>query len=152
MGQGLRRFLFSDGVRAESFPASVGLTLLRVYAGLALAFSHGLGKIPPSEGFAGMVGGLDLPVPAFFAWMSGIAEFFGGLLLALGLLTRPVALLILLNMTVVVFRFHIMAQGDPFGDYELPLFFFFAAMAFLLRGSGPLSMDAAVRRSLGRDG
>lgn len=121
----------------------VGLMGLRVYAGLALALAHGWGKVPPSEGFRGMVDGLGLPAPELFAWLAAAAEFGGGLLLAIGLLTRPVALVLLVHFSVVVLLAH---AGDPFGRRELPLFFWFSALVFLTSGGGRYSLDALVRR------
>lgn len=117
----------------------IGLLILRVFAGLALAFGHGLGKIPPSEGFTGMVGNLGLPAPGLFAWLSGLAEFAGGVLLALGLLTRPAALFIFLNMTVAVLLAH---AGDGFGEREKALLFGFIAIQFFFTGAGRYSIDA----------
>lgn len=146
-----RSAVLFGGPAHDPLPTSVGVALLRIYAGLALALAHGLGKLPPQEGFVGMLAGMGLPLPEFFAWMAAIAEFFGGLLLALGLLTRPAALLVFLNMFVVVFVFHIGHQGDPFGDYELGLFFFFTAFIFLARGGGRFSVDRLLRGSPGRE-
>jgi putative oxidoreductase len=137
----LKRILFGGFPTAHA-AGDAGLALLRIYAGLALALAHGINKIPPAEGFVGFVGRLGMPAPEAAAWMSGFAEFGGGILLALGLLTRPAALLMLGNMVVVVFLAH---AGDPFGDRELPLFFLFAALAFLLKGSGRYSVDALIR-------
>ncbi len=121
--------------------AEFGFMLLRVYAGLALALAHGINKLPPAEGLVNRVAGMGIPAPEMAAWMSGFAEFGGGLLLAAGLLTRPAALLVAMNMLVVSFMAH---AGDPFGRRELPLFFLFAAIAFLLAGSGRFSLDALI--------
>jgi uncharacterized membrane protein YphA (DoxX/SURF4 family) len=91
---------------------------LRVYSGLALA--HGWGKLPPSDGFVGRVGGMGLPAPSLFAWLAAVAEFGGELLIALGLRTRPASLLVVAHFIIVVLLAH---AGDPFSDRELPLFF-----------------------------
>jgi putative oxidoreductase len=120
----------------------VGLLILRVFTGLALALAHGWGKVPPQPGFVGRVGGLGLPAPELFAWLAAFAEFAGGLLLAVGLLTRPVAALIVVHFLVVVFLAH---AGDPFGDRELGLFFLVSALLFLLAGAGRYSADAMLR-------
>lgn len=120
----------------------VGLLILRVFSGLALALAHGWGKIPPSPGFVGMIGGMGMPAPELFAWLAAIAEFGGGLLIAVGLLTRPAALLVIGQFMFVVLLAH---AGDPFGDRELPLFFLVTALLFLLSGAGRYSADAALR-------
>jgi putative oxidoreductase len=124
-------------------PTDLGLLVLRLYAGLALALAHGWGKVPPSQGFAGMVGGMGFPAPELFAWLAAFAEFGGGLLLALGLLTRPAALLVVVHFTIVVLLAH---AGDPFGDRELPLFFWTSALVLLLAGPGRYSADAALNQ------
>lgn len=120
----------------------IGLLILRVFSGLALALAHGWGKIPPSPGFVGMIGGMGMPAPELFAWLAAIAEFGGGLLLAAGLLTRPASLLVVGHFVLVVLLAH---AGDPFGDRELPLFFLATGLLFLLSGAGRYSVDAALR-------
>jgi putative oxidoreductase len=86
---------------------------------------------------------MGLPAPELFAWLAAFAEFGGGLLIAVGLLTRPAALLVAAHFVVVVLLAH---AGDPFGRRELPLFFLTAALLFALSGAGRYSVDAAVRR------
>jgi putative oxidoreductase len=134
--------LFGTAV-SDQRVADFGLMALRVFAGLALALAHGMGKLPPSEGFVGMVGGMGLPMPETFAWLSGIAETVGGVLLAVGLLTRPAALFIVINMTTAVVLAH---AGDTFLERERPLLFLAIAFAFLLYGAGRFSLDALIRR------
>jgi putative oxidoreductase len=119
----------------------IGLLLLRIFAGLALALAHGWGKIPPSEGFVGMLGGMGLPAPVIMAWMAALAEFVGGLMLAIGLLTRPVAVVLVIHFLVVTFLAH---AGDSFGDRELPLFFMFTALLYVFAGPGRYSVDAMI--------
>lgn len=127
----------------------VGMLLFRVYAGLALAYQHGRVKLPPSEGFLGRVEGLGFPSPELFAWLAAFAEFGGGILLALGLLTRPIAAFIAIHFVIVAFLAH---AGDPFGRRELPLFFLFTGVMFMLTGAGRYAVDALIRgRSRGAD-
>ena len=139
------RLLTSASPRAAL--ADAGLLILRVFTGLALALAHGRGKVPPSDRFVGMVEGFGFPAPEFFAWASGFAELGCGLLLAAGLLTRPAALLVALNMLVVVFFGH---AGQSFGEREKPLLFLVIAVTFLLIGAGRYSVDALLRRRTGR--
>lgn len=122
----------------NSSAADAGRALLRIGAGLALALAHGLGKVPPSERFIQGAGEMGFPFPTFFAWMSGFAEFGCGLLLAIGLATRPAALFISLNMLTVVFIAH---AGDPFGNRERGVLFLCIALFFLLAGAGRYSFD-----------
>lgn len=122
--------------------ANAGLTLLRVFTGLSLAFSHGIGKVPPSERFIESVGNLGFPVPVVFAWAAGVSEFFGGLFLAAGLLTRPSSFLIAVTMFVAAFLRH---AEDAFVVKEKALLFGCVAVAFLLIGSGKYGLDTILR-------
>lgn len=125
-------------------PVDLGLLVLRVFAGLSLALAHGVGKLPPSERFLAGVVEMGFPFPTFFAWAAGFSETFGGLLLALGLLTRPAALSILATMGVAAF---VRQAGDPFLERELAFLYGAVAVHFLLAGPGRLSVDHLVRRA-----
>lgn len=132
------------GRRTVGSPAAdAGIAVLRIVGGLALAFFHGIGKVPPTEGFIGMVGGLGFPSPLLFAWLAGIAEFFGGILLALGLITRPTALLVVVHFFFVMLVAH---SGDPLADRELPIIFCAIATTILLTGPGRYSLDELLAR------
>lgn len=137
-----RELLVGGGHRTLIVDAS--LFLLRVFTGLALALAHGLGKLPPQPGFVSMVEGFGFP--GYMAWASGVAEFFGGLFLAAGFLTRPAALLIVINHTVAVLLGH---AGDSFIGREKALLFLCIAVVYLIIGSGRFSMDALLRRRRG---
>jgi putative oxidoreductase len=131
------------GREVHPLPTDVGLAVLRVFSGLALALAHGWGKVPPSDGFVSMIGNMGFPAPVLFAWLAALAEFGGGLLLALGLLTRPVSAFVAGHFVIVAFIAH---AGDPFGRRELPLFFLCSALLFLLAGPGRYSLDAMLGR------
>jgi putative oxidoreductase len=135
--------LLFGGDGGGSAVADVGLLVLRLFAGLSLAFAHGLGKLPPSERFVETAAGLGFPVPVFFAWAAGISEFFGGLLLALGLLTRPSVFFIACTMAVAAFG---ASAGDPYTDKEKALLFLAVALMFLIVGSGRYGLDRRLFR------
>ena len=132
-----------DGRTVGPPAADAGLAVFRVVAFLLLAFLHGMGKVPPQEGFVGMVGRLGFPASELFAWLAAAAEFGGGILLALGLLTRPVALFVLVHFVLVVLVPH---AGDPLSDRELPILFGTAALLYLMTGPGRYSLDHLIRR------
>ena len=141
----MRKLLFGGSVHG-AWPADVGLMALRAFAGFALALAHGINKLPPAGGFIEGVEGLGFPVPVVFAWAAGLAEFVGGLLLAVGLLTRPAAFFILCTMLTAAFLQH---ADDPFNVSERAFLYGFVALAFLLTGSGRLGIDALIRRRMG---
>ena len=136
----LRTLLFGTG--ATSRATDVGLLLLRVGVGLAMAFGHGLGKLPPSAGFVEATAGLGFPAPTLFAWLAALSEFAGGLLIAVGMLTRPAAAALAFTMGVAFFLQH---GADPFADKELAFVYGVAALALVATGAGRLSIDEAVR-------
>ena len=136
----LRSLLTGTTTNAPSTDA--GLLVLRAFAGLALAFAHGLGKFPPSERFIAGVATMGFPAPALFAWAAAGAELIGGILLAIGLFTRPSAFLILATMATAGFIRH---APDPFSGKEKALLFGAVALLFLLAGAGRYSVDAMMR-------
>ncbi len=89
-------------------------------------------------------------VPGMF-WASyiGTLEFFGGILLAIGLFTRPVALLYCGFMFVAAFHVNI-TRGWFWtgGGMELPLYLLLICLAIVIRGGGALSLDRALRREI----
>lgn len=127
-----------------------GLAVLRVVAMLLLVLLHGLGKMPPQEGFIEWIGGMGFPAPAVFAWLAAFAEVGAALLILVGLLTRPAALYVVIHFTVVVLVAH---AGDTLADRELPILFGTIGLTLALTGPGRYSLDEALRRrsSRGRD-
>ncbi len=139
----LRAILFG-GTAIEGFIANLGYAALRAYVGLAVAFNHGIKKLPPSESFISGVQNMGFPMPEVFAFAAAISEFAGGLLLALGLLTRPAAFFILTTMLVAGFIRH---ANDPFGGgKELAITYAFCAVMFIAIGAGKFALDALLRR------
>ena len=136
------RELLFGGADIESEHANIGLVILRVISGLSIAFGHGIGKIPPSDGLVAGTAKLGFPLPEFFAWAAAFGEFGGGLLLALGLLTRPGTALMGFTMMVAAFGVH---AADPFGIKEMALLYLAIAVMFLLVGSGKYGVDACIR-------
>jgi putative oxidoreductase len=142
---GLRSWTFGSGSCGTA--ASAGLGVLRVVAGVLLVTLHGLGKVPPQEGLVGWIAGMGFPAPLAFAWLAAFNEVVGGALLAIGLLTRPAALLLVVHFTAVVLVAH---AGDAMADRELAILFGTIALCHLLAGPGRYSLDAVIGRGMGR--
>jgi putative oxidoreductase len=119
---------------------SLGLLVLRLVAGLFLA-THGWAKFhDPSmkKMFFEGVAKMDLPAPNIFAWAAIAAELVGGVLLALGFLTRFWAFMILCVMGMAVFKVH---WKEGYKAMEHAALYGGIAAAFLLGGPGRISVD-----------
>jgi len=138
----LKTILFG-GETGLSYTANAGLALLRTFTGVALAFAHGFSKVPPGEGLITRAGELGFPMPILFAWAAGLSEFIGGMLLALGFLTRISSFFIACTMLTALIGVH---GADPFQKQELAFMYFFVAIAFLLKGAGDWSVDSFLRK------
>jgi putative oxidoreductase len=134
---------FISGSTIKSISVNTGLFFLRVFAGLSIALGHGIKKIPVSEGFVNGTSNLGFPLPSFFAWAAALAEFGGGLLLVLGLFTRPAALFLSFTMFVAAFVRH---ADDPFGTKEKALLYLIIFLLYLFTGSGKYGIDNAIRK------
>ena len=91
--------------------------------------------------------GLD---PGYFmALMAGSAEFFGGLLLLIGLLTRPAALVLAVTMLVAIFTVHF-ANGLFMANngYEFGLALLAASVSLVFSGAGKLALDSLLAKQL----
>lgn len=138
----LKRILF--GGESDLSPlANAGMTLLRIFTGVTMAFAHGIGKLPPGEKLIEGAANLGFPAPAVFAWAAALSEFAGGIGLALGLCTRISGFFIAFTMAVAAFGVH---GADPFGKKELALLYLAVAVAFMLKGAGDWSVDAILRK------
>lgn len=140
---------FGRLVGLSAVSPDIGLLVLRLSVGLTMAFGHGLGKVPVSDRFVSGVAEMGFPMPTVFAWSAALSELVGGIFIALGLLTRPSALMLLVTMAVAVFVGH---AGDPFGKRELGLLYGAASITIAVAGPGRFSLDALIGRRLGKAG
>ena len=120
-----------------STPADFGLLVIRLYLGATLALAHGLAKVTDLPGFIHGIGA-RVPLPGLLGPAAAFSEFLGGLLLAIGLFTRPAAFFVLATMLVAGFHIH---ANDPFLKKELAFTFAAVALGILLAGAGRLSVD-----------
>ncbi|HEX2638440.1 MAG TPA: DoxX family protein [Gemmatimonadales bacterium] len=118
--------------------------LLRI--GVALLYmQHGVQKL------FGLFGGVG-PTPGgtVTLWsqmgLAGVLETFGGLLLLLGLFTRPVAFLVAGEMLAAFFQAHLPKGGVPLQNGgEVPLLYMLVFLFLLGNGAGPASLDGRRR-------
>ncbi|KAA1152007.1 DoxX family protein [Pseudoalteromonas sp. FUC4] len=134
--------------------AGAAAVILRVPVGLILA-AHGAQKLFAWFGGYGLEGtgqwmaSIGLEPGYWLALMAGSAEFFGGIALALGLLTRPAAVVTAFTMLIAIFSVHInnglfMANNG----YEYALTLLVATAALAIQGAGSFSVDSVIAKKL----
>jgi putative oxidoreductase len=117
-----------------------GLTLIRISTGLIFAV-HGYQKFAGGiAGVAGYFAKLGIPAPGLMAPFVATLELAGGVLLLLGLATRWVGLLLVLEMIVTGFLVQIPAKGWNGSDLDRSLLA--AGLALFLAGPGRAAIDA----------
>ncbi|MEO3997251.1 DoxX family protein [Mesorhizobium sp. CAU 1732] len=119
-------------------------TILRVTAGLALVI-HGAGKIGSPLANVEMVEGLGFYPGALWSPLLAFTEFFGGILIALGLLTRPAAFAGLFVLLVTVW-FHWITLDEGYMGAEKSILWAAIFLFFAVRGGNRHSVDAKLGR------
>jgi len=128
--------------------------VLRLPIGLIL-MAHGAQKLFAWFGGYGLEGtgqwmaSIGLAPGYLMAILAGSAEFFGGLLLVIGLLVRPASLVLALTMLVAIFSVHIgngLFMSTNGYEYALTLLVVFVSLAY--QGAGKHSLDAVLNRRL----
>ncbi|HIJ63028.1 MAG TPA: DoxX family protein [Rhodospirillaceae bacterium] len=124
--------------------ATTGLFLMPHGAQKLFGWFGGYGLEATSQFFASKLG-----LPPALALITGLIEFFGGLMLAIGLLTRPMAALVTGMMVVATLQVHL-AKGFFWtdGGFEYPLMWGILALSFVLRGGGKFSVDHLIGREI----
>ena len=135
---------------------------LRIMLGIAFLY-HGWPKVFTSQGhqgFAGMLGGMGVPLPAMTAWVVGLAEVVGGLALILGAFVAIASAILIVDMLVAMFMVHLPngfnfvnitgmgPQGPVFGmpGAEVNLLYIPGLLALMIGGAGVWSVDAVLPR------
>lgn len=133
------------------------LLLIRVYWGLQF-MQTGWGKMHNPAKFTTYFASLNIPFPAFNAHFVAGVEFFGGLLLLIGLASRLTGLVLAGNMLVAYWTGDhealVSLFSDPLGGkfYAAdPYTFLFAAVMVTIFGAGLFSLDTLVERKLKED-
>ena len=123
--------------------------LIRLVAGLSLA-AHGYPILfRNTAGAARFFEGVGFTHGLFWAYVAGIVELVCGLCLALGLLTRVVAVPIIGFLLVAIVSYH-WQFGFPWENrgFEYPLFWSIVVLHFLVHGGGKWSIDALIGREV----
>ncbi|GLX80991.1 DoxX family protein [Thalassotalea eurytherma] len=138
--------------RITNSEQSLSTMPLRLIAGIIFT-AHGAQKLFAWFGGYGLQGtgqwmdSIGLSPGYLMALMAGSAEFFGGLLLIAGLLTRPTSFVLAITMVVAIFSVHF--ENGLFmsaNGYEFALILLAASVSLVISGAGKLSLDNLLAR------
>ena len=124
------------------------LLAMRIAIGLFFV-SFGFGKLfgaPGLEGFTGMLSGLGFPLPAVLALLVGVAEFFGGIAILLGVFTRFSALW----LTIISLVAWVSVKSVSFGfqaEGNVDLLALGLTIALFFAGPGMISVSAHMKKN-----
>jgi putative oxidoreductase len=136
--------------------AGIAPLIMRVPVGIIFS-AHGAQKLFGALGGYGLEGtgqwmaSIGLEPGYWMALLAGSAEFFGGIFILLGLLTRPASLVLAVTMLVAILAVHInnglfMANNG----YEFGLTLLAISLSLLWSGAGALSIDRMISQKLSR--
>ena len=125
------------------------LAVLRVVLGVTFIL-HGGQKlfVYGFDGVTGAFGQMGIPAPGFFGPFVALVEFFGGIAITLGLLTRLAALGVGATMVVAILTVHLKQGFFNPGGVEFPLSLLASAIALVVAGAGAYSVDAVIGRKI----
>jgi putative oxidoreductase len=141
-------------VTAANLLQSPLLLALRIYFFWQL-FQTGRGKLLNMGKVIDFFTSLGIPAPAFNAYFVSSLECFGGLLLIVGLASRPLALMVACSMFVAYWAgdhealMGVISDPDKFVKAD-PFPYLLTALIVLVFGPGLLSIDALLKRVVGQ--
>lgn len=120
-------------------------TMMRVLAGILLTL-HGYGKIIDPFGTVSLVESLGFYPGVIWSPLLAATEFFGGILIAIGLFTRPASLAAAFVLLVTVY-FHWIVKAEGLGGSEKSILWTAILLFFAARGGNRHSIDARLIRN-----
>lgn len=137
---------------------TTGLDSLPLRIGAGVIFTaHGAQKLfgwfggYGLEGTGAWMASIGIEPGVLMAAMAGSAEFFGGLLLIIGLLVRPAAVILAITMIVAIVTAH--SQNGLFlsnNGYEFGLALLVISVGLVFRGAGSISADRLLHTQLAK--
>ena len=126
-----------------------GITAVRVMMGIILIVA-GYQKLAGGiEGFSGFVGSVGIPLPSLMGPFIVALELIGGLLVLIGLGTRWLGILLVIEFLVTTFIIKLPRMGwDP---AQIDLMMLAGALMLLLAGPGKASVDEILARRRGAE-
>jgi putative oxidoreductase len=143
----LKLYRLADGIGSSL--QSPFLLIVRLYWGWQLAQS-GWGKLHNLEKVTQFFTSLNLPAPGPTAVFISSLEFIGGILLILGLASRPIAVLLTINLIMAYITadrealFSVISDPDKFYA-AAPYTFLIASLIVLIFGPGKFSLDRLLK-------
>lgn len=146
MKQLLKNITASDsGFSALALRVPVGIIFMAHGAQKLFGWFGGYGL----EGTGGWMESIGLGPGFLMALLAGSAEFFGGLFILLGLLTRPAATALAFTMVVAIFAVHF--DNGLFmsnNGYEFGLALLAASVSLAFSGAGKIGLDSLINKKL----
>jgi putative oxidoreductase len=127
----------------------LGAFVMRVVLGVIMV-AYGYTKVIPKDAlynFSHMVARMHLPLA--LGYVSAFTEFFGGMLLIVGLLTRVVAFMTAIDMAVAIIKVHLHGGLVGSNSFSLPLALFSISLMLVFTGCGWLGLDDFAGRNRG---
>jgi putative oxidoreductase len=143
--------LYALFVRVATSLQSPFLLVIRLYWGWQIS-QNGWGKLHNLSHVTEFFASLGLPAPGATATFVSTFEFVGGILLAIGLLSRIVGLGLMIDMFMAYITADREALASVFSDpgkfYNAdPFIFLFVGLIILIFGPGKLAVDALIERT-----
>jgi len=131
---------------------SLVLLAFRFHWGLAF-FYDGKGKLENHDHVVEFFTSLGIPAPDMQAWFVSGLEYVGGILLLIGLFSRPISLVLAVNMLVAYLSvpddratlLNVWNEADPFLQ-ATPFFYLLTSVLILAFGPGVISLDRLISR------
>ncbi len=136
--------------------SNIAYPMVRFFAGIMLV-PHGAQKLFEMfggnfQGTAGFFTKMGLTPAEIWVYAAGTIEFFGGILIAIGLLTRPAALAATVLLLVAAIHVHMLTLPDVFAGkggyfwtklgYEYALLWAIIMLSIFFKGGGKMSVDS----------